>query len=145
MRTLITLATAPAGAVGLLGPALHVANVDRELRFYVDGLGMKKLMQMGAPNRRETMLGFAASPGQPGIILLDDTTASNPPAISMGTGFDRLAMRITGLPEVVAKLRALGFTVSDVHSVTMGYSMALATDPEGYKLELVESAARPGK
>lgn len=135
----------PAGAVALLGPALHVSNIDRELKFYVDGLGMKKLMQMGPAKRRETMLGFGGGPSQPGLILLDDTTATAPPAIAQSNGFDRLVMRVSNLTEVVARLRGLGFEVADIRSVAMGYSMAFATDPDGYKLELVESAPKRSK
>lgn len=136
--------TAPA-AVALLGPALNVSQLDREVMFYVEGLGMKVLMQMGQAKRHETMLGFANDPRQPGLILMSDSTASNLPPRTMGNGFDRLVMRIANLPQLVAKLRGMGYTISDVRNVTMGYSMAFATDPEGYKLELVESSPAKGK
>ena len=135
-------ASEPAAAVALLGPALNVANLDRALKFYVDGLGMKKLLQMGRPERRETMLGFGGNMGQPAIILMDDATGKSKPVYALGTAFDRLVLRVTGLPAVVARLRSLGFEVKDIRTVAMGYSMAFATDPEGYKLELVESAAK---
>jgi lactoylglutathione lyase len=128
--------------VALLAPAFRITNLDRTLRFYVDGLGMAKLTQMGTANQRETILGFASNPRQPGIILLEDKTIANPPALIMGNGYKQLAMRVSGLPEVVARLRQLGFAVSDVRAVAMGHTIALATDPDGYKLELVESSAK---
>ncbi len=136
-------APAPA-AVALLGPALNVSQLDREVKFYVDGLGMKVLMQMGQLKRHETMLGFANDPRQPGLILMSDSSASNLPPKTMGNGFDRLVMRISGLPQLVVKLRAMGYTISDVRDVAKGYTMAFATDPEGYKLELVESGTARG-
>lgn len=131
-------------AVALLGPALNVSQLDREVKFYVEGLGMKVLMQMGQTKRHETMLGFANDPRQPGLILMSDSTASNLPPKAMGDGFDRLVMRISSLPQLVLKLRGMGYSISDVRNVAMGYSMAFATDPEGYKLELVESGTAKG-
>jgi catechol 2,3-dioxygenase-like lactoylglutathione lyase family enzyme len=134
---------APA-AVALIGPALNVSQLDREVKFYVEGLGMKVLMQMGQPKRRETMLGFGSDPRQPGLILMSDSTASNLPPKTLGNGFDRLVLRISGLPQLVVKLRGMGYTISDVRNVAMGYSMAFASDPEGYRLELVESGKAEG-
>ncbi|MEO7247655.1 MAG: VOC family protein [Novosphingobium sp.] len=138
-------APAPAAAVALLGPALHVGNIDKELKFYIDGLGMKLLMQMGPPQRHETMLGFGGTMGQPAIILLSDSTGTAPPIPVMGNKFDRLVLRVSRLSEVIARLRALGYTATDVRSVAMGYSMASATDPDGYKLELVENSMAKAK
>ena len=131
---------AAAAAVAMIGPALHVSNLPEELRFYVDGLGIGKLFEMGPPQRHETMLGYGGSMGQPAIILLSDSTGLAPPAPVMGNKFDRLVMRISGISELVAKLRKLGFATTDVRAVAIGYSMAVATDPEGYKVELVESS-----
>ncbi len=124
----------------MMGPALHVSNLPEALRFYVDGLGMGKLFEMGPPQRHETMLGFGGSIGQPAIILLSNSTGPAPPAPIMGNKFDRLVMRVSGIGELVARLRKLGFAATDVRAVAMGYSMAVATDPEGYKVELVESS-----
>ena len=133
-------AASPVAAVAMMGPALHVSNLPEELRFYVDGLGMGKLFEMGPPQRHETMLGYGGSMGQPAIILLSDSTGLAPPAPVMGNKFDRLVMRVSGIGELVARLRKLGFAATDVRAVAMGYSMAVATDPEGYKVELVESS-----
>lgn len=128
---------APAPAGMLMGPALHVGDLAKSLRFYTEGLGMKVGIKMGPPERRETILGFG-DPSQPGIILLSKPAATGP-TFEAGHGYDRSVLRMTDLPAVVARLRSLGFTASDVHEVAMGYRMALATDPDGYKLELVES------
>jgi len=114
------------------------------LRFYTEGLGMKLQMQMGPPNHHETMLGFAGDPRQPGIILLSDGTSQTPPAIVHGNAMEQLAMRVSNLPALVERLRRMGYAASDVRDVAMGYRMAKATDPDGYKLELVESGAKKG-
>ena len=125
-------------ATALLGPSMHVANVERSLAFYVKALGMRVNLQIGPANNRETMLGFGQDSSQAGIILLSDETGAKPRPIAHAHGFSRLVVRVTDIAGVVARLRAAGFTASDVRDVAQGYRMAMATDPDGYKLELVE-------
>lgn len=135
--------TAPPALVGaLIGPALHVGNVERSLRFYVDGLGMRVGIKMGPPHRRETILGFGGDPTSAGIILLFDETAAAPPAIAQSNGFDRVVLRMIDLTATAARLRAAGFTSGEIHDVAMGYRMMLVTDPDGYKYELVQTPPR---
>ena len=136
-------AQAPA-ATAIIGTALNVIDLDKEMRFYIDGLGMKLLMQMGPDNHRETMLGFAHGLQQPGIILMSDSTASAPHAHAMGDAFSRLVIRIANLPAMADRLRGKGYTVTAVRDVAKGYRMAMATDPEGFRLELVESSNKAG-
>ena len=133
----------PASAGALIGPALHVGSIERSLKFYADGLGMTIGMQMGPPQRHETILTFGADPRQPGIILLSDQTAKSVPIITQSNGFDRVVLRMADLTTTAARLRAAGFAPSPIRDVAMGYRMMLATDPDGYKYELVESRPRP--
>lgn len=131
---------APAGA--LIGPALHVSDVARALKFYVDGLGMKVGLEMGPPTRHETILTFGGDPRQPGIILLSDKTAKVPPRIAQSNGYDRTVLRIEDLAAVAARLRAAGFAPGEIRDVAMGYRMMMATDADGYRYELVQAAPR---
>lgn len=135
--------TTPSPAGSLIGPALHVTDVNRALRFYVDGLGMNVLMSMGPPERHETMLGFGKDPRQPGIILLSDDTGAAPAPVTHGHGYDRVVMRLADLDTTSARLTAAGFAPSPIREVTMGYRMMLASDPDGYRLELVQSPKPP--
>ena len=134
---------APTGSV--IGPALHVSALAPALHFYVDGLGMTVNMTMGPPDRRESILGFNRDPSQPGIILLVDTTGARPKVVEHGFGYDRLVLRIADLDAASARLKAAGFAPSPIRDVAMGYRMMLATDPDGYKYEMVErhAPARP--
>lgn len=136
---------APAAQVSgsVVGPALFVSDIARSLRFYVDGLGMKVGMEMGPPARHETILTFGGDPRSAGIILLSDQTAATPPMIEQARGYDRTVLRIADLAAVQARLRAEGFQTSEIRDVAMGYRMMLATDADGYRLELVESRPQP--
>ncbi|MFM5930356.1 MAG: VOC family protein [Novosphingobium sp.] len=131
-------------AVNVLGPVLNVGSRERSVDFYTKGLGMVVTMDMGSDKRHETMLGFPGDRSKPGIILLIDLTAKAPRTFTQGTAFERLVLRVRNISGVVARLRALGHKVSDVRDVAQGYRMAMATDPDGYKLELVESG-RPAE
>lgn len=126
-------------AGSLIGPAIHVSDVARSLKFYVEGLGLKVGMEMGPPQRHETILTFGGDPRQPGIILLSDKSATTPRVISHGTGFDRLVLRMDDLVATAERLRAAGFEPGPIRDVAMGYRMMMATDPDGYKYELVEA------
>ncbi|MDE2301654.1 MAG: VOC family protein [Sphingomonadales bacterium] len=134
-------AQAPA-APSLIGPALWVGDVARSLRFYVDGLGFKVGMRMGPPERRETILTAGGDPSSPGIILLADTRPGAAPlAVVQAHGYDRTVLRIPDLAETAARLRAAGFTPGAIRDVAMGYRMMTATDPDGYRYEMVERHA----
>jgi catechol 2,3-dioxygenase-like lactoylglutathione lyase family enzyme len=137
-----TPATPPAPVGSLIGPALHVANVARSLKFYADGLGLKVGMQMGPPQRHETILTFGGSPTDPGIILLSDETGAAVPAIAQSNGFDRTVLRVPDLAATATRLRAAGFAPGEIHDVAMGYRMMMATDPDGYRYELVQTPPR---
>lgn len=137
-------APAPADgrAVALLGPALNVADIAAMKRFYVDGMGMKVMMEMGKPQRHETMLGYEGNATAPGLILMSDQTVAKGEAKTHGTAFDRLVMRVANLPAVLARLHTMGYTTGELREASMGYRMAMATDPEGNRLELVESGVK---
>lgn len=128
---------------GLIGPALFISDIARALKFYRDGLGMKVGIEMGAPARHETILTFGGDPRAAGIILLSDRTAKTPAPIEHGHGYDRVVLRVGDLSAVEARLKRGGFTTTPIRDVAMGYRMMLATDPDGYRLELVETRPRP--
>jgi catechol 2,3-dioxygenase-like lactoylglutathione lyase family enzyme len=134
--------TASPPANGLIGPVLFVSDVARSVRFY-EALGFRVGTQMGSPQRHETILTFGGDPRSPGIILLSDQTATTPAVIDHGHGYDRTVLRIGDLAGVSARLQAAGFAATPIHDVAMGYRMMLASDPDGYKLEMVEAHSRP--
>jgi catechol 2,3-dioxygenase-like lactoylglutathione lyase family enzyme len=126
----------------LIGPAIFVSDVSRSLKFYVDGLGLKVGMEMGPADRHETILTFGGDPRNSGLILLSNETGSRPSPIEHGHGYDRTVLRIADLAGTQARLKAAGFQTTPIREVGMGYRMMVATDPDGYKYELVQTASR---
>jgi len=132
---------AQAGA--LIGPALHVADLDRALRFYVDGLGMTNSLQMGSAEHRETILTFAGDPRSAGIILLSGKASDR--VVKHGSGYDRTVIRMPDLDSARARLITAGFAAEPIRDVAKGYRMMMATDADGYRFELVQSGTVGGK
>lgn len=127
---------------GLMGPVLFVSDVARSVRFY-EALGLRVGMQMGPPQRHETILTFGGDPRNPGIILLSDNTAKTPALIEHGHGYDRTVLRIGDLSAVATRLQAAGFAPTPIRDVAMGYRMMTAHDPDGYTFEMVENPKHP--
>lgn len=130
---------AVAATNSIVGPALYVSDMTRSLEFYRDVLGMTVRMQFGPEDRPDVVIGFGTDPRLPALMLLSDRIGPEPRRIEHGHGYDRFAMNVAHLPQVRAKLRTAGYETSEIKKVHGGYLMMMATDPDGYKVELLDS------
>ena len=135
------LPPAPAAKVSLIGPVLYVVAPDRAVAFYRDGLGMQLGMTLDHGMMREYMLRFSGDLDAPGLILLHDTGPAAPAALISGNGYQRLVLRVSDLDAVAARLDAAGYAHGPIRGTTNAYRMMMASDPEGYRLELVQRGA----
>lgn len=139
----------------VVGPAFYVSDLERSLKFYRDALGMTVTQQFdatgaaldareraqsgrlaeGGPN---TVLTFGADPKSPVIMLLRDNTAGAPRKIEHAHGYARVALRMSNLPAVSARLSAAGFKPSAIRGAHGTHQVMFVTDPDGYTVELVE-------
>src|SRR3546814_11674105 len=80
MRALAGEPDAPAAAgvqVSMIGPALRSSDLDRSIKFYEQGLGMRVLRTIKMGSTTEVILGFGGGIGQPVILLYKaDATSS---------------------------------------------------------------------
>ena len=137
--------TPPAVALeGMVGPALYVSDPARSLKFYTDGLGMRLRMRFGPADRPDMVVGFGANPADAGIMLITDKQGPIQP-IQHAHGFDRIALRLPDLVAVSARLRAAGFAAGEVRTVHGSIQMMMVTDPDGYRIELIDSKPAPRK
>lgn len=129
---------------GMVGPALYISDPDRSLKFYTEGLGMRLRMRFGPADRPDMVVGFGPNPADAGIMLITDKQGPVRP-IQHAHGFDRIALRLPDLVAVSARLRAGGFAAGEIRTVHGSVRMMMVTDPDGYRIELIDSKPPAGR
>ena len=130
--------TSLAQGTSFIGTALNVVDLDREITFYSQALGLKHAATLPGPTRSETILQFPGNAAQGSILLMHDTTPDAPKALNHGNDFSRLVIRVVDLAALSVRLTRLGYAHGEVRAGGQGYQVLMMTDPEGYRLELVQ-------
>lgn len=130
-----------------------VADLDRAVAFYVDGVGCTEQMRMPIPTMVSAPTGMGPdgfamvwlqTPWGERIKLLGPDAAPSPAAdrahLTDRAGIAYLSLYVRDLAALVERLLALGGTaVSDGPIVDMGpLHIAFVADPEGNVLELIQ-------
>ena len=120
---------------------LRVGNLQRSIDFYTQVLGMKLLRTSENPEYKYTLafVGFGGNPEQAEIELTHNWGVDS---YEMGTAYGHVAL---GVPDVYAacdKIKAAGGKVTREAGPVKGGSSVIAfvTDPDGYKIELIQRA-----
>jgi lactoylglutathione lyase len=129
---------------GMVGPALYVSDPVRSLKFYTEGLGMKLRMRFGPKERPDMVVGFGTDPTEAGIMLITDKEGPIR-AVEHVHGFDRIALRLPDLAAVSQRLKQAGFEAGEIRTVHGSIQMMMIADPDGYKIELIDSQPAPKK
>lgn len=135
-------AAPPMPMQNIIGPALYVTDSVRSVRFYTEGLGMVVRMRFGTAERPDVVVGFGLNPTDSGIMLITEKQEALRP-IAHAHGFDRIAVRLPGLEAVAARLKAAGFEAGEIKVVHGFVRMMMVTDPDGYRIELIDSQPAP--
>ena len=125
---------------------LRVGDLQRSIDFYTQVLGMKLLRTTERPEQKYSLafVGYGRNPEHAEIEL---TYNHGVDRYELGTAYGHIAI---GVPDVAAtcaavreKAAALGGAVTREPGPVQGGSTVIAflTDPDGYKIELIE---RPG-
>ena len=120
---------------------LRVGNLQRSIDFYTGVMGMTLLRQSENPanNYSLAFLGYAANPEQAEIELTYNHGVSS---YDMGTAYGHIALAVPDAKAACDRIRAAGGNVTrDAGPVKGGTTViAFVTDPDGYKIELIERA-----
>ncbi|MEO6717649.1 MAG: VOC family protein [Novosphingobium sp.] len=127
-----------AQGASFIGTALNVVDLDREIAFYTQAFGLKIAATMPSATRTETILQFPGNPGQASLLLMHDLTPTAPKSLTHGDGFSRLVIRVVDLAALAARLTELGYPHGEIRSGGQGYRVLMMTDPEGFRLEIVQ-------
>ena len=131
----------------ILGPAdgrrrilhtmLRISDVDRAIRFYENGLGMRLLERVDIAVKGGVTGLFVGFGGEAGRMVELSCYRAQTEPYTHGTGFGHIAIAVPDVAAASARLVALGFecvvrTEPDTH--------AMVKDPDGYAFRLIPSS-----
>ena len=120
---------------------LRVGNLERSIEFYTQVLGMTLIRRSENPEYKYS-LAFVGYGSNPDHAELELTYNHGVEKYDMGTAYGHIAL---GVPDAYAacdKIKAAGGKVTREAGPVKGGSTVIAfvTDPDGYKIELIQRA-----
>ena len=129
----------------LLHTMLRVGNLQRSIDFYTQVLGMQLLRRSENADYKYSLafVGFEGNPAQAEIEL---TYNHGVESYDMGTAYGHIALGVPDAYAAVEKIRAAGGNVTRNAGPVKGGTTVIAfvTDPDGYKIELIQRIADVG-
>lgn len=120
---------------------LRVGNLQRSIDFYTQVLGMKLLRTSENPDYKYSLafVGYGSNPDHAEIELTYNWGVES---YDMGTAFGHVALAVPDCSRACEQIRAAGGQVTREAGPVKGGSTVIAfvTDPDGYKIELIERA-----
>ena len=118
---------------------LRVGNLQRAIDFYTQVLGMKLLRTSENPEYKYS-LAFVGYEGNPAQAEIELTYNWGTDSYDLGSAFGHIAL---GVPDVAAaceKISAAGGNITRAAGPVKGGTTVIAfvTDPDGYKIELIQ-------
>ena len=118
---------------------LRVGNLQRSIDFYTQVLGMQLLRTSENPDHKYTLafVGYGGNPEQAEIELTYNWGIDS---YEIGTAFGHMAIGVSDAYGACEKIRAAGGQVSREAGPVKGGTTVIAfvTDPDGYKIELIQ-------
>jgi lactoylglutathione lyase len=121
---------------------LRVGNLQRSIDFYTKVLGMTLLRTTDRPEQKYSLafVGYGSNPAHAEIEL---TYNYGVESYELGSAFGHLALGVPDAYAACEKIRAAGGAVTREAGPVKGGNTVIAfvTDPDGYKIELIERKA----
>lgn len=123
----------------ILHTMLRVGDLQRSIAFYTNVLGMKLLRTSDNPEYQYTLafLGYGSNPDHAELELTYNYGVSS---YELGTAYGHIAISADNIYRACEAVKANGGTVTREPGPVKGGSTVIAfvTDPDGYKIELIE-------
>lgn len=115
----------------------RVADIQRSLNFYVGVLGMTERARFPGlgPDERELVLGF---PTTRGALVMLMWNVSRPRSYLVGEGYSRFTIMVRSADAAIKHLVTHGAPVVVPVSEANNCRYAVVTDPDGYRIELLQ-------
>ena len=126
----------------ILHTMLRVGDLPRAIDFYTRILGMKVIRTTDRPEQKYR-LAFVGYGDESSGAVLELTYNYGVASYEMGTAFGHIAIEVDDAAASCAAVRAAGGTVTREAGPVKGGTTVIAfvQDPDGYKIELIESRA----
>jgi lactoylglutathione lyase len=125
----------------LLHTMLRVGNLQRSIDFYTKVLDMRLLRTSDNPDYRYTLafVGYGSNPDHAELELTYNWGVDH---YELGTAYGHIALAVPSAKAACEKIRAAGGNVTREAGPVKGGNTVIAfvTDPDGYKVELIERA-----
>lgn len=129
----------------ILHTMLRVGDLQRSIDFYTQVIGMRLLRTSDNPEYQYKLafLGFGSNPAHAELELTYNYGVSQ---YDMGTAYGHIALGVPDAAAAVERIRAAGGKVTREAGPVKGGTTVIAfvEDPDGYKIELIESADGQG-
>ncbi len=123
----------------LLHTMLRVGDLKRAIDFYTGAMGMRLLRVTERPEQGYSLafVGYGANPDQAEIELTCNHGVSS---YELGTAYGHIAIGVPDAAAACERIRAAGGLITREAGPVKGGSTVIAfvTDPDGYKIELIE-------
>ncbi len=117
---------------------IRVADPDKSLAFYRDGLGMELRRRNDFPAKEFSLL-FLGMPGEDGPELELTYNWDRTTPYERGDGYGHIAIGVESIEALGERLKAMGIEWSWGPNLSPnGGGMAFLEDPDGYEVEILE-------
>jgi lactoylglutathione lyase len=129
----------------LLHTMLRVGDLQRSIDFYTKVLGMK-LLRTSENTEYKYTLAFVGYGNNPDHAELELTYNWGTDKYEMGTAYGHIAISTEDIYQTCEQVRAAGGNITREPGPVKGGTTVIAfiTDPDGYKVELIERADHAG-
>jgi lactoylglutathione lyase len=125
----------------VLHTMLRVGDLPRAIDFYTRVLGMKLLRTTERPEQKYSLafVGYGSNPDHAEIELTYNHGVSQ---YELGTAYGHIALGVDDAYATCEKIRAAGGKITREPGPVQGGATVIAfvTDPDGYKIELIQRA-----
>ena len=125
---------------------LRVGNLQRSIDFYTQVLGMELLRTSENPQYQYSLAFLGFGGGNPAQAELELTYNWRTDHYDLGTAYGHIALGVPDAYAACEKIRAAGGQITREPGPVKGGSTVIAfvTDPDGYKIELIQTNATAG-
>ena len=130
----------------ILHTMLRVGDLQRSIDFYTQVLGMQLLRTSENPEYKYSLAFVSYESGNPGQAEIELTYNWGTTAYEMGTVYGHIALGVPDAYAACERIRAAGGQVTREAGLVKGGTTVIAfvTDPDGYKIELIQRADDAG-